>query len=530
MRRNNPYSKTSAPALVLMALLAAGCGGRTPSETACEPGENLCFDDPTRVLVCAADGSGFEVELCPTGSLCFDGVCAPMVCVPGSRSCEGDGVATCLEDGSGWGEAEACGESERCSEGACGPRACAEGELRCGEGGSVEGCAADGSGWLVVSECPAGTSCVDAVCLPDPCEPGDTECGRTTLFECTEDGWQARPCGEGEACVFDRCVECVSDSGCEPGESCVEGACVASPPRIVTEELPAASAGSAYSATLEAVSGLPPYTWSIVSGALPAGITLSPEGQVAGTPAAAGVAEMTVRVEDAIAAADERELELEVLPEGPVRITTRSLPRAEHGMDYEASLAATGGSPPYAWQLLTGDLPAGLVLLSRGQIAGAPEEIGTFPVTFRVLDISDPPGFDTRDFELVVAIAPLEIVGDQEYDLLFTKVEILPLLVPLIPYATTLQARGGLTPYDWSLEDPPAGLGWLIAEWGLPDGMTLDGSGRLSGWVTDVSAAQRISIPFGPELAGFFFYAGVEDSQDPADRAEAIFCIPTVPL
>jgi mannan endo-1,4-beta-mannosidase len=52
--------------------------------------------------------------------------------------------------------------------------------------------------------------------------------------------------------------------------------------------LPSARAGAAYSHTLQAAGGSSPYSWSIASGSLPAGLTLSSSGVISGTPGAAG--------------------------------------------------------------------------------------------------------------------------------------------------------------------------------------------------------------------------------------------------
>ena len=57
---------------------------------------------------------------------------------------------------------------------------------------------------------------------------------------------------------------------------------------IQTALLPGATAASAYSATLEASGGQPPYAWSIASGGLPAGLTLAANGAIAGTPPQSG--------------------------------------------------------------------------------------------------------------------------------------------------------------------------------------------------------------------------------------------------
>jgi hypothetical protein len=48
--------------------------------------------------------------------------------------------------------------------------------------------------------------------------------------------------------------------------------------------LPGATRGSPYTFQLKAAGGRPPYTWAIVSGHLPSGMTLSDAGLISGTP------------------------------------------------------------------------------------------------------------------------------------------------------------------------------------------------------------------------------------------------------
>ena len=65
---------------------------------------------------------------------------------------------------------------------------------------------------------------------------------------------------------------------------------------ITTTQLPVGVKNTAYSATLAASGGNPPYTWSIASGTLPAGLTLaSSTGVISGTPTATGLSTVTVR-------------------------------------------------------------------------------------------------------------------------------------------------------------------------------------------------------------------------------------------
>jgi subtilisin family serine protease len=60
------------------------------------------------------------------------------------------------------------------------------------------------------------------------------------------------------------------------------------------------TAGSAYSQTLTAAGGTPPYRWSLASGsAVPTGLSLSAGGVLGGTPATAGSSSFTVNVTDA---------------------------------------------------------------------------------------------------------------------------------------------------------------------------------------------------------------------------------------
>jgi len=69
---------------------------------------------------------------------------------------------------------------------------------------------------------------------------------------------------------------------------------------ITTTSLPNATCGSAYSQTLAATGGAGVYTWSVISGSLPAGLTLhASTGVIDGTPTVQGTASFTVQVADA---------------------------------------------------------------------------------------------------------------------------------------------------------------------------------------------------------------------------------------
>ncbi len=77
-----------------------------------------------------------------------------------------------------------------------------------------------------------------------------------------------------------------------------------------------------------------------------------------------------------------------VQPKVPLRITTPSLPNATVGTFYSQTLQATGGQPPYFWELSmgSGPLPPGLNLSPDGTISGMPGSTGTFSFSVRAYD------------------------------------------------------------------------------------------------------------------------------------------------
>ncbi len=62
--------------------------------------------------------------------------------------------------------------------------------------------------------------------------------------------------------------------------------------------LPSGSVGTYYSQSLYASGGTAPYTWSLISGSLPTGLSISSTGAITGTPTAGGTAGFTANVMD----------------------------------------------------------------------------------------------------------------------------------------------------------------------------------------------------------------------------------------
>ncbi len=69
---------------------------------------------------------------------------------------------------------------------------------------------------------------------------------------------------------------------------------------ISTTALPPDTSGLTYQGNLYATGGTPPYRWSVISGALPAGFTLGSTGTISGTSTVIGLYNFTVQVQDSV--------------------------------------------------------------------------------------------------------------------------------------------------------------------------------------------------------------------------------------
>jgi hypothetical protein len=84
-------------------------------------------------------------------------------------------------------------------------------------------------------------------------------------------------------------------------------------PSIVTTGLPQGAVGIPYLKNLVAAGGTPPYTWRIVEGSLPPGVTLAATtGRLSGTPTQVGPYALTVQVKDSASRGDRKAFSMTV--------------------------------------------------------------------------------------------------------------------------------------------------------------------------------------------------------------------------
>jgi len=226
---------------------------------------------------------------------------------------------------------------------------------------------------------------------------------------------------------------------------------------ITTASLPDGVQDADYGTQLlGAEGGVGDYAWSVVSGSLPIGLSLSTGGAITGTPTASGTSNFTVQVTSGAQAAQQA-LSIEVDPQ--LSITTASLPTGVQNQSYDTqSLAATGGTGSYSWSVASGALPSGLDLSSEGSITGTPTGSGTANFTVEVAS-----GSQTDQTALSITVnTALQLITTSLAS--GAKDE---------PFEQALAASGGDGNYSWSVV-----LG------ALPPGVNLASDGTLSGTPT----------------------------------------------
>ena len=136
--------------------------------------------------------------------------------------------------------------------------------------------------------------------------------------------------------------------------------------------------GVAFNATMTASGGVGPYTYSVATGTLPAGLSLNAStGAITGTPTATGT--FTIKATDSLGDVATTTCPITINP--AVSLACAATNTGEVGVAFNATMTASGGVGPYTYSVATGTLPAGLSLnASTGAITGTPTATGTFTI------------------------------------------------------------------------------------------------------------------------------------------------------
>jgi len=218
----------------------------------------------------------------------------------------------------------------------------------------------------------------------------------------------------------------------------------------------------------------------VTNGILPAGLTLTPAGVLAGTPTTAQTAVVTIRGTDANGCFAEVIYTIVIAPAPPpppvcpvVTLSPLILPNGVIAAAYNQTIVGSGGTAPYTFGVTAGALPMGLTLTGAGVLTGTPSTVGTSGVTIRGTDANG------CFAEVVLAIT---IVAAPPPPPVCPIVTLLPTILPGgivgTPYSQLITGSGGTGPYSFGVT---AGV--------LPDGVTLTSVGLLSGTPTTVGTS-----------------------------------------
>ncbi len=226
--------------------------------------------------------------------------------------------------------------------------------------------------------------------------------------------------------------------------------------------LPAGNVSVAYATSNIAsarVGGTAPFTFSVTSGILPPGISLSSSGLLSGTPSAGGIFSFSVGVTDAAGATASATVQVTIIAPNPdpLRFSTMTLENATVGINFTQLLQAAGGSPPYRFSLRSGSTAPGTSLSPDGQIRGVPATAGTYRFEVELADNAG--GRVAAVFSMAV------FQGNFRLGCPNTSAEF------GVNYLSMANVIGGSQPYSFSLPDGR-----------LPGGLVLDAAtGTISG-------------------------------------------------
>ena len=211
------------------------------------------------------------------------------------------------------------------------------------------------------------------------------------------------------------------------------------PLAVLPTTLPNSVEGESYSQTLW-TDGQEPFAWVIVSGGLPAGLSLDENnGIIFGIPSASGTFDFTVAVSDAAFPARQGEVSysLTVIPDLTVDAT---LEDARVGVACNHTFPVSGGVPPYQYTLI--GLPGGLSFDNEtGTISGTPNvAISDIQLQLTVTDSGTPQQTEVETILLTVKAPAVQITTTT-----------LPNGQVNVPYSQTLEAVDGEKPYTWTV-------------------------------------------------------------------------------
>ena len=221
------------------------------------------------------------------------------------------------------------------------------------------------------------------------------------------------------------------------------------------------------------------YSFSLIGGALPAGITVSSSGLVSGmTCDSNGNNKFDVRVSTNGAPATTADfsgnsngMTVNVTTSGSTGLCALTLtgttPNGTVGTAYSgASFSPSGGTSPYSYSLFSGALPPGLTLASNGTISGTPTTAGTYTFVVNATDAILRAGQATFSITIAPAVPVTLNVNPTS----------LPGGTTTVAYSQSFSVSNGTAPYTYAISSGTVPTGLALASGTLSGTPTVAGS------------------------------------------------------
>jgi hypothetical protein len=228
------------------------------------------------------------------------------------------------------------------------------------------------------------------------------------------------------------------------------------PPSITSASLADVTIGTACDRPIPVRDGSGVFTYAVTNGVPPAGLLLSADGHMQGTPTVAGDSAFTVLVTDGLGATGSRPMTMHVNLR-PV-ISTASIPPCTETRPYVVQFQGGSGSGALTWSVSAGSLPTVTPIdAALGRISGSAKAAAAYPFTVRVTDAAGA----TTDRDFIATVNP--------YPQITTTT--LPDAAIGRPYLVVVRRTGGTAPFAWGLDSGA-----------LPQGLSIDpATGALTG-------------------------------------------------
>jgi hypothetical protein len=241
---------------------------------------------------------------------------------------------------------------------------------------------------------------------------------------------------------------------------------------VTPATIPSGTAGVAYTSTqFHQAGGVGTVTFSLTSGTLPTGMTLSSSGLLSGTPTTlANNVALTIQAKDSNNCTGSLTATLTVACPA-ISVTPTTIPAGTAGVAYMSTqFHQTGGVGAVTFSLISGTLSTGMTLSSSGMLSGTPTTLAkNVSLTIQAKDANNCTGSAT--VALTVACPTISVSPGT-----------IPSGTAGVTYANTQFAQtGGVGTVTYSL-----------VSGALPAGMALSSSGLLSG--TPTTLASNVSL------------------------------------